>query len=115
MEYLSFLADYEEISDLYDWEYRRSFIIKDWKWEYWEEVGNDGKIQVLPYTDNNNRPHGIKPYMENILNNFLQFKFEYTPMNWYFFNDLLLRAISTHKNTWQEGTWHYTLGMNRPP
>ena len=73
---------------------------KDRKWESWEEVGDDEEIQGPPETDHNNGPHGFKPGVE--IYSTLSSSVYLNVMQWIgiSFKDLLIRSISTHKETW---------------
>ena len=92
--------DDEEIANFHKEKDERKFMSKDWKWESWEEVGDDKEIQVPPENDNYNVPHGLKPGVENRFNTFLQCIFECTVMN-PFSKYLILITISTYEETFQ--------------
>ena len=86
--------------ELVDSETERGFVGREWKWNFWEDIGNDDNIQPPPKTDLYDGPHGLKSGVGNRFKTILQCIMTTKEMNIEFFKDLCLRVTNVQGITY---------------
>ena len=84
--------------ELVDSETERGFVGREWKWNFWEDIGNDDNIQPPPKTDLYDGPHGLKSGVGNRFKTILQCIMTTTAMNIDFFQRLVSQSNKHARN-----------------
>ena len=79
--------------DLVDNEKEMNFMSDEWKWDNWEEIGDDDKITGMPpFDDVYNGPHGLRPGIVGRFKTVLQCVMHTTAMSVEFFDRLTAQS-----------------------
>jgi len=64
----------------------------DWKWDQWQDIGDEDSIPGPPETDHYNGPHGIREHVATYFQTILQCIFSTTAMDRDFFKRLATQS-----------------------
>ena len=70
----------------------------EWKWDCWEDAGNDEEVEVTPEADRHDGPHGLKSGVGNRFKTILQRIMTATAMNIEFFQIILAQSNEHTRN-----------------
>ena len=89
------------IGDLVDNERENNFMGNEWKWNCWEDIGNDEEVDGPLETDRYNGPHGLKNGVGNRFKTIFQCIMTTTAMNIEFFRRLVANSNKYARNDMQ--------------